>query len=289
MRSFGQGVIVAEQIPTKIAADVIKNTNTKIIHRLVSSDDQLAIGASLGIPEADRHYLNQLATGFALVHKEGMARPIEVCINNTTSNRPVGDDLIAERWRDPLEADPRGLQLSRQDLEMQLFLHESGLLDDSFVASTARRLLNSVMISNYEVGDLIPDALRSVRSCHRNEYLQDSTIIRALEHWFARVLLAPVLDLGCGKMPSPEVIEGISRLWNEPHEFNRERLIHRLDMWRGSTTVERLREFAAITVLKEVAGQPEEANLKELADRELLVVDHIASEAIRDTIRQRLL
>ena len=37
MRSYGQGVIVAEQIPTKIAPDVIKNTNTKIIHRLVSS------------------------------------------------------------------------------------------------------------------------------------------------------------------------------------------------------------------------------------------------------------
>lgn len=47
MRSYGQGVIVAEQIPTKLAPDVIKNSSTKIVHRIVSFDDQKAISNTI--------------------------------------------------------------------------------------------------------------------------------------------------------------------------------------------------------------------------------------------------
>jgi len=80
MRSLGQGTIVAEQIPTKIAPDVIKNTNTKIVHRLVSKDDQIEMANCLGLSEIDALYLNRLKTGFALCHKEGMDKPVEVKI-----------------------------------------------------------------------------------------------------------------------------------------------------------------------------------------------------------------
>ena len=34
MRSMGQGVAVVEQIPSKLLPDVIKNTNTKIVHQV---------------------------------------------------------------------------------------------------------------------------------------------------------------------------------------------------------------------------------------------------------------
>jgi len=40
MRSYGEGIIVSEQIPTKLAPDVIKNSSNKIVHRLASKDDQ---------------------------------------------------------------------------------------------------------------------------------------------------------------------------------------------------------------------------------------------------------
>jgi hypothetical protein len=289
MRSFGQGVIVAEQIPTKIAPDVMKNTNTKVIHRLVSADDQRAIGASLGLPEADCHYLNQLSTGFALVHKERMARPIEVCIHNTLSNQPVGDDLVGERSRDSLDSDDGGASLSQSELEAKLVLHESGLLDNSALPLVARRLLNTIFLSDKELADVLPAAIAEMRSGYQNDYLQDSTVEQALEHWFSRILLSAAMDMGSGRMPPPEVLEGISRFWHEPREFNREQLVHRLNKWRGKSCIERIRELAATSVACEIAAKPEEQDISEIIVRELLLKDDGAANSIRETLRERVL
>lgn len=80
MRSYGQGVIVAEQIPTKLAPDVIKNSSTKIVQRIVSADDQQTIANTIGITGDDAIQLGTLETGYAYCHKEGMVLPTTVKI-----------------------------------------------------------------------------------------------------------------------------------------------------------------------------------------------------------------
>lgn len=80
MRSYGQGVIVAEQIPTKLSPDVIKNSSTKIVQRIVSADDQQTIANTIGITEEDAIQLGSLETGYAYCHKEGMVLPAPVKI-----------------------------------------------------------------------------------------------------------------------------------------------------------------------------------------------------------------
>ena len=80
MRSYGQGVIVAEQIPTKLAPDVIKNSSTKIVQRIISADDQQTIANTIGITGDDAIQLGSLETGFAYCHKEGMVLPTPVKI-----------------------------------------------------------------------------------------------------------------------------------------------------------------------------------------------------------------
>ena len=94
MRSTGQGVAVVEQIPTKISPDVVKNTNTKIVHRLVARDDQSFLSGSLGLSEEDALYLNRLGTGNALCHKEGMDRPIECYIESDIVSHAISDQKI---------------------------------------------------------------------------------------------------------------------------------------------------------------------------------------------------
>jgi len=94
MRSLGQGVAVVEQIPTKISPDVIKNTNTKIVHRLVSKDDQSLLAGSLSISNDDALYLNRLSTGYALCHKEGMERPVECAVLNDIKSHAISDHKI---------------------------------------------------------------------------------------------------------------------------------------------------------------------------------------------------
>jgi hypothetical protein len=289
MRSLGQGVVVAEQIPTKIAPDVIKNTNTKIIHRLVSGDDQKAISASLGLPEADCHYLNQLSTGFALVHKEGMARPIEVSIHNNLSNQPVGDDLVIERSRNFFDINGGEGGIPQSALESKLLLHESGLLDASSIPIVARRLLNTIFLSEKELVDVLPAAVAEVRKQHHSDYLQDSTVEMALEHWFSRILLSASMDMGEGRMATEEVFEGIRRFWCEPQKFNRERLVHRLDQWRGKSCVERVCELAATSVACEIAGNEDRRNISDILMRELLLNDNRVVNRLRESLRERIL
>ncbi len=94
MRSLGQGVAVVEQIPSKIAPDVIKNSNTKIVHRLVAKDDQSLLAGSLSIDDCEALYLNRLNTGHALCHKEGMGRPVECVVSNDVKSHAISDERI---------------------------------------------------------------------------------------------------------------------------------------------------------------------------------------------------
>ena len=94
MRALGQGVAVVEQIPSKISPDVIKNSNTKIVHRLVSKDDQSLLAGSLSIDDDDALYLNRLKVGHALCHKEGMGRPVECAVFNDVDFHAISDEKV---------------------------------------------------------------------------------------------------------------------------------------------------------------------------------------------------
>lgn len=83
MRSYGQGVIIAEQIPSKLAPDVIKNSSNKIVQRLVSLDDQQLMANSIGIGIKDAIQIGSLQTGCSFCHKEGMSLPVLVKIKNS--------------------------------------------------------------------------------------------------------------------------------------------------------------------------------------------------------------
>jgi hypothetical protein len=278
MRSLGQGVIVAEQIPTKIAPDVLKNTNTKIIHRLVSADDQRAVGTSLGLHESDSHYLNQLETGFALVHKEGMARPIEVRIAATVADEPVDDNLVKER-----SVASRGGR-ARRSLEEQLLLHESGLLDLPCLPSVTRQMINSIILSGKELNEVLPAATARVRHFCSHDYLSNDTIEMAVETWFNKILLSPSLDLGDGKSPTSEVIEGLDRFWHEQREFTRDRLVREMEKWARIAPTERILKFAATAVAAEIASLKVAADPSEFIERELLLKDPTVSLAIRSEL-----
>lgn len=100
MRSYGQGVIIAEQIPSKLAPDVIKNSSNKIIQRVVSADDQSLVANTIGMKEEDAVYLGNMKTGVALCHKEGMSLPVCVNVNPVRDNSISDSDIIADDIED---------------------------------------------------------------------------------------------------------------------------------------------------------------------------------------------
>lgn len=118
MRSYGQGVIIAEQIPSKLAPDVIKNSSNKIIQRVVCADDQALVANTIGLKEEDAVYLGSLKTGVALCHKEGMSLPVYVSVNSIEDNFIADADLMKEDITDIFR--PINYQLINENLDMLL-------------------------------------------------------------------------------------------------------------------------------------------------------------------------
>lgn len=114
MRSYGQGVIVAEQIPSKLAPDVIKNSSNKIIHRIVAKDDQEIVANTIGVYPKDTIYLGNTQVGYALCHKEGMAQPVIVKIDKTASNHILDINLYNR------DIDEKMFQINQGILKNQL-------------------------------------------------------------------------------------------------------------------------------------------------------------------------
>lgn len=75
IRTFGQGILIADQIPTKLAPDTLKNTNLKIVHRTVALEDRETIGRAMNMSPEQIEYLSSLRRGYAAVYAEGDNRP----------------------------------------------------------------------------------------------------------------------------------------------------------------------------------------------------------------------
>jgi hypothetical protein len=96
VRAYGEGIVVAEQIPDKIVADVIKNTATKVIHRLPARDDRDAVGATMNLTPAQSEYVVALAQGEAALFSESMDHPVLVRMKlgqARESDEHLGTDL----------------------------------------------------------------------------------------------------------------------------------------------------------------------------------------------------
>ena len=71
IRAYGEGFLIAEQIPTKLSSDVVKNTNLKVMHRIVAEDDRRVMASSMNIKEIDAPIVSTLSVGEAVVFSEG--------------------------------------------------------------------------------------------------------------------------------------------------------------------------------------------------------------------------
>ncbi|MEW1640261.1 ATP-binding protein [Streptomyces sp. NPDC093801] len=85
IRAYGEGLVIADQIPSKLVPDVIKNTAAKVVHRLPAQDDREAVGATMNITEAQSEYLVTLKPGEAAVFTDGMDYPLLVRMEDGTA------------------------------------------------------------------------------------------------------------------------------------------------------------------------------------------------------------
>lgn len=75
IRAYGQGLLIAEQIPGKLAPDAIKNTNLKVLHRMVAADERRVMAGAMNLDELQERAIVALGDGEAAVFAKGADRP----------------------------------------------------------------------------------------------------------------------------------------------------------------------------------------------------------------------
>jgi hypothetical protein len=95
VRKYGEGLIIADQIPNKLVPDVIKNTNLKIVHRLFAADDRSAIGDAMCLNDEQKDHLPLLRTGEAVIYSGGWHGAVLVAVTkNTDTGAKVLDTAV---------------------------------------------------------------------------------------------------------------------------------------------------------------------------------------------------
>lgn len=94
IRAYGEGLVVAEQIPSKLADDMIKNTNLKIMHRIVAADDRDLMGGAMNLMGRQKAAVTSLRRGEAVAYAEGCETPALVRVPRYTQARPAGNEDV---------------------------------------------------------------------------------------------------------------------------------------------------------------------------------------------------
>ncbi|MGC9398132.1 MAG: helicase HerA domain-containing protein [Anaerolineae bacterium] len=71
IRAYGEGFLIAEQSPGKLAADAIRNTNLKLSHMLMDAQDREVIAGSMMMDEEQKRFLGKLPVGQAAIFMTG--------------------------------------------------------------------------------------------------------------------------------------------------------------------------------------------------------------------------
>ncbi len=102
IRAYGEGFIIVDQSPCKIAADVVSNSSTKIIHRLDNRRDIDMIEDSM-LMENLSMTVSALSQGDALVRTEGMDKPVRLHISRSKF-KDYGEKIIMPPAQENLDS-----------------------------------------------------------------------------------------------------------------------------------------------------------------------------------------
>jgi len=82
-RKYGEGVIIAEQIPSKLVEDAVKNTNLKVMCRLTSEEERTYLGEAMALAPEQMIQAARLTVGQALVYSDELANTTEIAALRT--------------------------------------------------------------------------------------------------------------------------------------------------------------------------------------------------------------
>jgi len=99
VRALKEGIIIADQLPSVMAPEVIKNTNLKIGHRLTAQDDRELLGETMSANPTQLEHMALFGPGEGLIMFEGLLKPFRAKICQWENGAadytsPSNDELV---------------------------------------------------------------------------------------------------------------------------------------------------------------------------------------------------
>ena len=156
LRSYGVGLIVAEQSPSRITRQVLKNTATKIAHQLVDEEEWRLMGGSMALTEDESRALAILPRGHAVVFAPNMDRPIRVHVEPRGQAACMSTVISTMQQPNPLSIMSQTLALNQRVREAFIRLvYATALETPDEIASTWHAFRKTIQAQS-------PLALRAV-------------------------------------------------------------------------------------------------------------------------------
>lgn len=131
LRAYGVGLIVAEQSPSRITRQVLKNTATKFAHQLVDATERELMAGSMVMTEDESQDLATLPPGQMLMFSHGMNRPMRIQVaaqehakRTGQPSQPISNDTAAAKqsaMKASLRDDPHMVRAVLRLLSVWLF------------------------------------------------------------------------------------------------------------------------------------------------------------------------
>lgn len=103
VRALNEAIIIADQLPTAMAPEVIKNTSLKLGHRMTSADDRGLLGSTMSADDVQLERMSTFTQGKTLAIYEGLLKPFELQMHQWSKvNGVVNDDLYTSPGNDDL-------------------------------------------------------------------------------------------------------------------------------------------------------------------------------------------
>lgn len=96
LRAYGEGLAVVEQIPTKILPDAIKNTATKVVHRVPALDDRRAMAGAMNATREQAAVFTALKPGEAVLGIEGHPVPVRVEVEDVVARMGIPVEEVSD-------------------------------------------------------------------------------------------------------------------------------------------------------------------------------------------------
>lgn len=99
VRALKEGIVIADQLPTVMAQEVLKNTGLKIGLRITSADDRALLGSTMAASALQLEEMATFAVGEALIFYEKLMRPFNMRIKEWWGE--IKDEVAKERMTSP--------------------------------------------------------------------------------------------------------------------------------------------------------------------------------------------